>query len=187
MSLEIEAKLEVDNCDATRDRLRCLGARWVYTVVETNAIFDTADRQLFARGCGLRVRECKGDGDVPSSTLTYKGAQQAGAFKTRPEFETGLADAAAAKDILKALGYDAVMVFEKRREEWALDGLTVELDEVPRLGCYVEIEGPDEAGVRDLQARLGLGDQPSIRESYIALLIEHARENHLDWHDIRFE
>jgi adenylate cyclase, class 2 len=186
MTLEIEAKIKVESCEPARERLRELGARQVCSVLEINQIFDTPDRQLFGRGCGLRIRTCCGQGDVPPATLTYKGPQQAGPLKSRPESETGVLDPQSTRAILEALGYSPVITFEKRREEWEFEGLQVALDEVPRLGNYIEIEGPDEQQVSNLQHRLGLGDRPCIRDSYIALLINHARENHLSADRITF-
>lgn len=187
MSLEIEAKIKVNSCDGTRDRLRELGARRVYAILETNRIFDTPDQSLFGRGCGLRVRTCTGEGDVPAGTLTYKGPLQPGAIKSREELETTLGEPDAAVAILAALGYRPVITFEKRREEWELEGLLVELDRLPRLGCFVEIEGPDEMSVRRVQERLGLGSESTITDSYIALLIGHARENGLPFERVVFE
>lgn len=187
MAVELEAKIKVDSCDSYRERLAGLGANHVYTIIEINRIFDTPDQSLFKKGCGLRIRTCSGTGDVSAASLTFKGPQQAGPFKSREELETHLGDADAAVSILHALGYAAVITFEKRREEWNLDGLSVELDEVPRLGCFVEIEGPDEPSVRRVQQQLGLADKPSISDSYIALLINHARANGLAWDHITFE
>lgn len=187
MPLEIETKVKVDSCDAARSRLEELGARHVCSVLETNQIFDTPDQALFRRGCGLRIRTCRGEGSVPAATLTFKGPQRPGALKTRDELETPVGDADAAMAILEALGYRAVMTFEKRREEWELDGLTIELDELPRLGCFVEIEGPDEPSVRRGQERLDLDDRPSITATYIALLIDHARQNGLDFSKVTFD
>ena len=187
MPLEIEAKIKVDSCEPVRSRLKALGARRLYRITETNRIFDTPDQSLFRRGSGLRVRTCRGEGEVPGSTLTFKGPALAGAYKSRNELETQVADAASTVDILAALGYRIVITFEKRREEWYAEGLHVSLDEVPRLGSFVEIEGPDEAGVRRVQERLGLADSPSISRSYIALLIDHARERGLAFESVTFD
>ncbi|MBI4579547.1 MAG: class IV adenylate cyclase [Planctomycetes bacterium] len=179
MPLEIEAKIKVDSFDAVRARLVELGAERLCRVLETNRILDTADRRLLSSGRGLRIRTCEGEGTVPPATLTYKGPQQAGALKVREELETGLDDPAAAIAILGGLGFEPALVFQKRRETWRLPEVTIELDELPRLGCYVEIEGPDEPAVTRTQTALGLAAEPLIRTSYIALLIDHARANGL--------
>lgn len=187
MGQEIEAKIKVDSCDPTRERLRALNARHIYTILEVNRIFDTPEKRLFKKGCGLRIRTCTGDGSVPAASLTYKGPQQPGPFKSREELETTLGDPDNTVSILEALGYTPVITFEKHREEWKLDGVVVELDEIPRLGCFVEIEGPDEAAVRRVQERLQLAGERSITDSYIALLINHARANNLPFDNIRFD
>ena len=98
MALEIEAKIKVDSCAGARTRLGELGARRVYDVLETNELYDTSDQQLFRRGCGLRIRTCQGEGDVPRPALTHKGPQQAGLLKSRDEIETEVTDAAALGD-----------------------------------------------------------------------------------------
>ncbi len=179
MPLEIEAKIKVESHDAVRRRLAELGAERVHVVTETNQIFDTAERRLFGSGCGLRVRTCRGEGQVPAATLTFKGPPTKGPLKSREERETQVSQPQETAAILQALGFAPVLTFEKHREEWRLDDTKVELDELPRLGFYVEIEGPDEAAVSSARARLGLADSPLVPGTYIALLIEHARCNGL--------
>jgi adenylate cyclase class 2 len=186
MALEIEAKFKVDSFEAVRRRLTELRGERICAVLESNHIFDTQDRGLFARGCGLRIRTCAGQGRVPASTLTYKGPQTQSSLKSREELETHIDDADAARGILAGLGFTPVLVFEKRREKWRLSDCTIELDELPRLGCYVEIEGPTEQAVTSAQASLNLAHEQAITTTYIALLIEHARANHLPADHITF-
>jgi adenylate cyclase class 2 len=52
----------------------------------------------------------------------------------------------------------------------------VELDELPYLGSFVEVEGPDEATVLAVREQLGLSDRPIVKSSYIALLMGHLQE-----------
>ena len=186
MPLEIEAKLKVDSHDAVRAGILRAGGQFVSCVTEVNAILDTPDRRLLNAGCGLRVRTCEGEGEVPPATLTYKGPQQTHALKVRDELETPVGDAEATLAILSALGFAPVITFEKRRETWKLHGAKVELDKVPRLGCYVEIEAPDEPTIQRVRAAIGLAGQPSIRSSYIALLVEHASSRGLPADRITF-
>jgi hypothetical protein len=44
------------------------------------------------------------------------------------------------------------------------------LDELPLLGCFVEIEGPDDKAIAAVQTDLGLADSAHIVESYAALI-----------------
>jgi adenylate cyclase, class 2 len=188
MSLEIEAKLKVDDHGPIRDRLAGLGGRYVGRVMEANRIFDSADRQLLAGDRGLRVRTCRvEDGSRVEVTLTYKGPCQETAYKSRQQLETVVADDEAVVGILKALGFGEVVHFQKRRETWQFGPCTVELDEVPHLGCYVEIEGPSEQAVGHVQEQLGLGHLAHEPESYIALLVAHCGRCNLPTVPILFE
>jgi adenylate cyclase, class 2 len=186
--LEIEAKFKVDSHDAIRLRLQALGAFRVGMVREINHIFDDAGRSLLASDRGLRVREhVVLDGRVAPAALTYKGRRLDSALKVREEIETTIGDAAAACRILAALGFVETVTFEKRRETWTLGDCEVELDELPFLGAYVELEGPDEAAIERLRGALGLQGAESLRASYIALLVERCTRTGHDVRRIVFE
>jgi len=182
MALEVEAKFPSDpalSLDMPR-RLAEAGGRFVRRVLEVNHIFDSPGRDLLSRGCGLRVREYRRvEGPPPSPTLTYKGPRQAGPLKTREEIETGLEDPAATVAILAALGFAEAVSFEKRRESWSLGDCAVELDEVPCLGHFIEIEGPDDRAVLRARDLLGLAGVPVEPKSYVALLAEWCRRHGL--------
>ena len=187
MPLEVEAKFKVDSHDAVRERLTALGADPLGRVLETNHIFDDAGRTLLAGGRGLRIRTCRADrGDDPPATMTYKGPRQPGPLKTREEIEITLDDPAAGRVLLERLGFIEAVRFEKRRESWRLEGGQVELDELPYLGRYIEIEAPDEPAVRRIQKLIGLAGRETIRASYIALLVNHCRQHHLPADRIAF-
>lgn len=187
MPVEIEAKLKVDSHDEIRRSLSEAGATRLGFVLETNAIFDDSDRSLFAGGRGLRVRHVDViDGSDSPPTMTYKGPRQPGEFKTRQEIELAISDARAAQSLLAALGFHKVVGFQKRRETWTLGDCHVELDEVPHLGHYVEVEGADADAVHDALQRLGLSGQPVITDSYIALLVDYCKQHDLDIDQIEF-
>ena len=97
-----------------------------------------------------------------------------------------MVDARAAGELLGALGYHPVLTFEKRRQRWLLDDCRVELDEVPHLGHFIEIEGDSDEAVLAVRDALGLGEVPLIRASYIAMLTTYARDHNLPAEVIRF-
>lgn len=180
MPVEVEAKIKVDSHEAVLERLSSLRAMRICRVLETNHIFDNRDRTLLSSGRGLRVRICRAeDGNDPPATLTYKGPRIQGPLKTREEIEIATDDGEACKELIRALGFVEVLCFEKRRETWRLGDCTIELDEIPYLGRYIEIEGPDEAAVVQAQRALGFGECRTVRQSYISLLVEHCRRNGL--------
>jgi len=188
MGLEIEAKLKVDSHDAIRATLADAQARCVGQVLESNVLFDHPDGSLRAKGCGLRVRSCVAlAGETPMPTITYKGPRQASPFKCREEIEITVDDAAQTQAMLESIGLALILVFEKRRESWQLDDCLIELDEVPYLGTFVEIEGPNEQQIHRMQDRLGLSGRALIRNSYIALLVDYCKHHGLPISSITFE
>lgn len=190
MSIEIEAKLGVPSLDPIRARLHEVGAERVGSVVEMNTFFDTDDRSLLAADKGLRLRQAR-DASAPKaepkSTLTYKGPRRHGQLKNREEIELGIIGDRALTDLLGALGYSRVLTFEKRRESWKLNGCSVELDELPHLGTFVEIEGPDEPRILDVRKQLQLDQRPLVKASYVALLMTHLQERGQTTRVVSFE
>ena len=87
----------------------------------------------------------------------------------RPEIETGVADAAAFALILERLGFREAVLYEKRRELWVLDDCAIALDELPRLGWWLEIEGPTPTAVAAARDRLGLSAAPPVEDGYVGM------------------
>ena len=174
MPVEIEIKLKVEHLAPVRDRLRALGAQHVGEVMETNTFFDTSDRALLASDCGLRLRHSR-DGATKQEKLvvTYKGPRGEGQVKKREEIEVGVDRADAAEEMMERLGYVRQLSFEKRRETWRLDKCTVELDTLPELGSFVEIECPSEADVMRIREKLGLADVPAVTPTYADIVSHH--------------
>jgi adenylate cyclase class 2 len=174
MATEIEAKLRIDDADAVRARLRSAGAVRVGAVRQWAAYFDTPSGDLQARDAGIRVRTSRNEAGEGRAVLTYKGPARPGdGLKVRPEHETTVGSAEAAEAILDGLGLVRTVAFEKRRESWRLDEAQVEVDELPELGLYLEVEAPDASAVRDVLNRLGLADAATITTPYVALVAGH--------------
>jgi adenylate cyclase class 2 len=185
MTLEIEAKLKVESLEAVRERLRAAGAVFVRDVTERNLQYDSADGRLRQGDSVLRVRALEVHrGAALPATLTYKGPRRPGRVKRRTEIELAVPDADAATHLLEALGYVRLCLLEKRRETWQLHDCHVELDELPYLGSFVEIEGPDESSIARAQEALGLSDRPHIPEGYIALLHQHCKAHALPFAEL---
>jgi len=178
VTLEIETKLRVEAHEPVRARLRAAGATRLGEVIEWNEIFDRADGSLRQSGVGVRVRSAAPtDGGTPRATLTVKGPRQAGALKRREEREVEVSDGGAAGRILHLLGYVSILRYEKRRESWSLGDCRIELDEPPRIGLFVEIEGPDEPSIRRVQETIGLGHLEHLQASYVRMLSAYCEEH----------
>ncbi len=168
---ETELKIPVGDLDAVRRRLAASpGAHQAHPVErEVNTLLDTVDGQLATAGRVLRLRRI---GD--RRQLTLKGpASFEGTIKHREELELDVDDAQVLAEILKRLGFGPVIRYEKDRESWRVDGVTVALDHTP-MGDFVELEGPADRLVA-LASGLGIDPERAVRDSYISLWQEHRR------------
>jgi adenylate cyclase class 2 len=155
-------------------------------VVETNVILDSPKIALYEAGKGLRVRRARdAAGDAVTQTVTFKGPRRPGPLKSREEIELTVSGGNA-QHLLEQIGFAPALSFEKRRESWELDGCKVELDELPLLGRFVEIEGPTEEPVLRLRERLGLAAHPMIKSGYVELLMTFLETHDLREREIRF-
>ena len=187
MALEIEAKLRTDSHEDIRAALIDCGAKRLGTVLETNRIYDLPDHSLRRRGRALRLRTTRPiasspQDDAPAAdvaddvaTLTAKGPATAGPLKSREEVEIIVEDAQTTHRLLVLAGFAEVFRFQKRRQSWRLDDCLVELDTLPLIGKFVEIEGPTVEAIANVQQRIGLGLARHIPTSYISLLQLHGQ------------
>ena len=190
MPLETEAKMRLPDRAALVETLQRLGGVHVAELAETNTYFDLESGGLAQRDRALRLRiEARDTGTARERRvviLAHKGPRLPGRLKSREETEARVDDAAATTRLLEAMGYRAVLTFEKRRSRYRLDACLIELDELPMLGHFVEIEGPGEDAVLAARAKLGLADEPLVETSYVGLLREYLHTNRLASAAVRF-
>ncbi|MHB1157935.1 MAG: class IV adenylate cyclase [Phycisphaerales bacterium] len=197
MKIEIEAKLRLEgeaDAAAVEQRLVQLNGRLVATMREVNIFVDTRENRLKATDRGLRVRLVEtlddathgGDGTTAKPqaagagvTITFKGPRSVGRLKSRREIEVDVDSEEGALNLLAELGYHESIRFEKRRKRYLLDGCTIELDEMPYLGHFLEIEGPDDATILAVREKLGLSGRPLIHSSYAAMLATYLSDHGL--------
>ncbi len=176
MPHEIEMKFKVPSLAAMARRLRACGAKYLSTVIQDDTYFDTPSRKLLRAGCGLRLRTVRllrrGTGRVDAGALlTYKGpARKRAKAKIRLEHQSRVEDPLAIAEVLTGCGMPAAVRLQKRRASYRLARCLVELDELPMLGTFVEIEGPSEAAVQSARRKLELDSRP-IRSHYVRLAL----------------
>ena len=159
--MEIEAKFQLTSHYSIRQRILELGGRSLAgRYLERNTRLDTHDRALARSHRLLRVRQ------GPRNLLTVKQGTET--FETRHEYEIEIDDCEAGLELLQALGYEKTVIYEKYREIYALNSVSLMLDELP-YGPFVEIEGPALGRVRDAAETLGLDWEKRVRRSYIAI------------------
>jgi adenylate cyclase class 2 len=170
--MEIEIKMPLADFSALRARLGELGAQLEVRLLETNIFLDRRDQSLRASDQGLRIRlEHDRDADkLRAIIITHKGPRLPGNVKQRDETELHVHNADDAIALLKALGYHETLRFEKRRDRWLLDHCHIELDTLPGLGSFVEIEGPDEVTIQHVREKMGLAELPLESSGYAAMV-----------------
>lgn len=185
MPRELEAKLPLADPAALRARLAELGSPPAERFTENNRFFDLPGEPLGRSEQALRLRTQtpwpppgqRVPGGPERHWLTHKGPREGAAgagLKCREETEAEVADAGEAAAVFKALGYRQRFRFEKRRERHLFAGCRVEIDELPGLGFFVEVEGPDAVAIESALTQLGLGRAPREQRGYRTLLLEGA-------------
>jgi adenylate cyclase, class 2 len=149
MKHEYEAKfLAVDVADL-QARLTALGAVQAFPcTLLTRKIFEN---DALDGGAWVRLRD-----EGTRSTLTLKQVTDSTTIDGTTEIETEVTDLLAMAEILRCLGLREVRYQENYREEWRLGEVVFDFDTWPELPTFVEIEGPDEASVRQAAALLEL-------------------------------
>ena len=171
LMLEREVKLRFDSPEQARALILAAGATPLRCRrLQEDALLDTEDETLRRRRCVLRIRT-----EAGKSLLTFKGPVQPSRMKVRDEFETVVSDGEVLQRVLEELGLHVWFRYEKYREEYAAEDVTVALDETP-VGTYVEIEGGEQA-ILSMTAALGRTAADFILDSYRGLFIQH-REKH---------
>lgn len=101
--------------------------------------------------------------------LTFKGPVRPGAMKIREEIETGADSPEILLAILERIAFHPAFRYEKYREEFALPGAVIAIDETP-IGTFIEIEG-DEPAIAAAAAALGFSPADYVTASYRTLFI----------------
>ena len=173
LMLEREVKLRFDSPEDARAAILAAGAAPLRCRrLQEDALLDTEDETLRRRRCVLRIRTEGG-----KSLLTFKGPVQPSAMKLREEFETVVGDGAVLRRVLEELGLRVWFRYEKYREEYAAEDVTIALDETP-VGTFVEIEGGEE-GIQTMTRALGRTASDFILDSYRGLFVQHRQQHGL--------
>lgn len=170
MPIETEKKyrIAVEQAVELAALLEARGGVFQYERFEENLLYRGG--QLDVNNAVLRIRKT-GSG----SFLTYKEKANAeDGFKARLEYETQIADPAAAEAMIGRLGYRLSLVYEKRRKAWRFANCEVVIDELP-FGVFVEIEGaPDD--IQIAEQRSGVDELEVEPNSYPSLTVKYGRE-----------
>ncbi|MCD8352046.1 MAG: class IV adenylate cyclase [Planctomycetaceae bacterium] len=168
MGMEIEAKIKVADLQPIAEKLRRLGATEEGTVLERNWVLDSDDDRLKGWDVLLRIRTTGGD----EAILTVKRRGGDGEFKTREEVESRVDSADVLLKQFEMIGFRTAWIYEKKRSTWQWRDCEVVLDELPEIGCFVEIEGEPDA-IRRVATDIGLDPADHINDNYLGLWQKH--------------
>ena len=170
LMIEREVKLRFATPDEARLAILAAGATPLRSRrLQEDSLLDTEDESLRRRRCVLRIRTESG-----KSLLTYKGPVLPGSMKIRDEYETVIGDGEVVQRVLEELGLHVWFRYEKYREEYAAEDVTIAVDETP-VGTFVEIEG-GEQGILTMTMALGRSPTDFVLDSYRGLFIKHREE-----------
>ena len=182
LDLELEIKLYISDLPALQEKLNTLGARLVKPRVhEYNLRFDTPDGELTKSSQVLRLRQDS------AAKLTYKGPGEIiDGVRSRQELEFTVSDFDAARAFFEALGYQISVIYEKYRTTYQLQGVEVDLDEMP-YGNFAEIEGQDIDAIHTIAQQLGISREASITDSYTVMFERLRAVLGFTFRDLTFE
>jgi adenylate cyclase class 2 len=174
--IEAELKARVADLDALKERLsrRATGENSTYQ----DTYYDRPGCELTSEGRELRVRVVD-TGGVRRALITYKEPEVDTASASKPEHETEVADASVADIILRALGLEQLVSFEKHCVNYRFTAkgrnMLATVVTVPEVdGTFVELEtlaakpdlGTALADVRAVLRELGISDDDLTTEQY---------------------
>jgi len=180
--IEKEAKFYIQDLKKVEFDLLALGAMCTQaSVFELNLRFDTPDHKLAGSYQVLRLRK---DTRV---RLTYKGpADASSSVSARPELEVEISDLETGRQILEALGYETITVYEKFRASYQIGKVEVSLDRMP-FGDFIEIEGSNETSIQLIAKKLGLAWMHRSSQSYMRLFSTVRQNLNLNFRDLTFD
>lgn len=148
MKTEIEVKFINITIDTIQQRLVAAGAVCEQPMrLMRRALMETPD--MAAKDAFLRLRD-----EGNKVTLTYKQHLKTG-IEAANEIDTTVDDFDVAKSLLEASGMIFHTYQESRRETWKLGDVEVVIDVWPWMPPYIEIEGDNDASIREAAAILG--------------------------------
>ncbi|MDK2948880.1 MAG: adenylate cyclase, class 2 [Patescibacteria group bacterium] len=161
MEKEIEVKFKIDNFDDIKTKLINLGVSFGERYKQKTYGFFSNDSM--EKGIFPRIRDEKDDIVL---TVKVRPKEESNYFE-RTEYSMKIQSVKEGEDILKALGFNDVRVFEKTRQDGEVLNTKIALDKL-YFGYFIEIEGEKE-DIENVINELGLENKERITKAYLAL------------------
>ncbi|MBI4016150.1 MAG: class IV adenylate cyclase [Candidatus Aenigmarchaeota archaeon] len=139
---EIEVKiLEIDK-ERIDDKLRTLGARKTFDGIVTAVYYDFPDGYLEKQDKTLRLR--KKESVIETQTeFTSKTPVSRKKAKIMTEHEVCVDDYDKMKKLLESIGFIEYKTLIKQRISYSIGKVHFEIDTLPNIPTFLEIEAPD--------------------------------------------
>ena len=163
------------------------GAEALNSETQTDVYFDHPCRSFSETDEAVRVRSrviASGQeyaDQHPQMELTYKGPKIDSKTKTRVEYSVGVTKADEITQVLLRTGFKEVATVVKKRKFFRFGDVTLSLDDVIDVGCFLEFEcmvsGRDEMmrareRIFSLSRELGFNPEESVRDSYLEIYLK---------------
>lgn len=149
MNVELEKKYRIQDSSVVMREINALGAQFKSETRDVDVYFVVPQENPCTRYLRVRIGRDK-------SILAYH--EVANDLETK-EWETGVANADTAKEILGKLGFSVDVVVDKTRKRYQLAESEILLDYVKGLGYFIEIESPTEQALDAIADKITLGEQ----------------------------
>lgn len=173
-----EVKIDVTNIDII-SKLRKNNAILIGSSKEITTRYDTENSSLEKSGKFVRTRE----GFKKVVSLKEKTSENTKLFE-RDEFEVEIDDIENMQIILQKIGLKPVLKMEKYRLKWNLNGIKLNVDELP-FGLYLEIHG-SEKNIDYIMKKIGIETEEKIVATYWDIYNKYKKENKILDKDITF-
>jgi len=180
MPIEIEKKYRLSLKDrrAIETHLRALGSKPKPLEHEENTIYCGGDLGFGLRA--LRLRRVNGE-----AILTLKERIPTDSpIKHQNENETRVKNADATDAILRGIGFEPALVYEKRRTRWDVGRAKVVIDELP-YGLFMEIEA-SEREIKRVEKLIAAENLQAVTDTYPAMTAQLGKKNRKGIIEARF-
>jgi predicted adenylyl cyclase CyaB len=168
---EIEAKVFLSRAKIARLKEKILKAGGKRNGIseEKNFILDHPGGTLKKKGDLLRVRIFRNGKGLVTFKKTIKGGRKS-RFKAKKEKEVEVGDGEGVLRTFESMGLVKKWRYDKRRESFRLGKINIEIDTLPVLGTFVEVEARSEKELEKALKELGLDKEEISKETYHEVL-----------------
>ena len=160
--IEIESKFKISDDMTQSDLLAILKDQFIAPISskrQIDTVFllpEQVDAPIIPGSKIMRVRDVLNPetGELQRSLMTLKVEGQAKLVSD--EYEFVVSDGNAARQMLTALGWQEIVTVDKARLESKTEDYTICIDEVAKLGLFIELEvlTEDSADVKNIQQQM---------------------------------